>query len=239
MSPAARLSWRSACAGHCEVCRGWTAGRLCVPCRRRFAAIQPRCRCCGLRLGVANDRCGTCLREPPPVEQTLCIADYGFPWDRLVLRFKHDQAPELATLLADCLADAAQQARMALPEAFVPVPLTDRRLAERGYDQAWELARRLGRRLQVPARPDLIERRFDGRQQAGLSRAQRLTNLRGAFAVSADGPQLVQGRHLALVDDVLTTGATAHEAARVLLDAGAQRVDLWVVARTPAPTDAD
>lgn len=237
--PAAHLSWRSAGAGHCEVCRGWTPGRLCLSCRTCFAAAQPRCRCCALRLGAAQARCGACLREPPPIEQTVCVADYAFPWDRLILRFKHEQAPELAALLADCLADAAARSQIASPDAFVPVPLTDRRLAERGYDQAWELARRLGRKLGIPARVDLIERRFDGRQQAGLSRAQRLTNLRGAFVLGAQGPQPVQGRHLALVDDVVTTGATAHEAARVLLAAGARRVDLWVVARTPAPVDTE
>jgi ComF family protein len=165
------------------------------------------------------------------------VADYDFPWDRLITRFKYEQTPELSGLLAACLADAARQAQLPLPQLFVPVPLSARRLAERGYDQAWELARSLGRQLQLPARSDLIERRFDGRHQADLSRAQRLSNLQGAFDVTVPGRAVLGGRHLALVDDVMTTGATAHEATRALLAAGAAQVDLWIVARTPAPAE--
>ncbi|MCA0240302.1 MAG: ComF family protein [Proteobacteria bacterium] len=222
-------------AGSCEVCGGWTDRRLCPPCRQQYAAPQPRCRHCALPLAGGQAVCGQCLRTPPPVQRCLCVADYGFPWDRLILRFKHHQAPELALLLGDCLAVAARHDGLPLPEAFVPVPLSDQRLAERGYDQAWQLARQLGRRLQRPARADWLQRRFDGRPQAGLSRRERLTQLRGAFGLRAGAPAQVQGRHLALVDDVLTTGATAFEAAATLLAAGVRQVDLWVVARTPAP----
>lgn len=165
----------------------------------------------------------------------MCVADYGFPWDRLITRFKYEHTPELAGLLAACLATAADQAQMPTPQCFLPVPLSAQRLAERGYDQAWELARRLGRQLRRPARSDLIRRRFDGQHQASLTRAQRLSNLQGAFDVDAKGRADLAGQHLALVDDVMTTGATAQEVTRALRAAGAARVDLWVVARTPAP----
>jgi len=222
-------------AGSCEVCGSWTSQRLCQPCRQQYATPQARCLHCGLRLAGGQAVCGQCLREPPPVQRCLCVADYGFPWDRLILRFKHRQAPELALLLGDCLATAAQRQALPLPEAFVPVPLSDRRLAERGYDQAWQLARQLGRRLQRPVRADWLQRRFDGRPQASLSRRERLTQLRGAFRLRAGAPAQLQGYHLALVDDVLTTGATAFEAAATLRAAGVHQVDLWVVARTPAP----
>jgi ComF family protein len=167
----------------------------------------------------------------------ICVADYAFPWDRLIGRFKYEQAPELATLLADGMADAAQAGAAPRPQAFVALPLSAHRLAERGYNQAWELARRLGQRLGVPARPRLLERRFDAQPQAQLTRAQRLHNLQGAFRVPPAAMAEVQGRHLALVDDVMTTGATAQEATKALLSAGAARVDLWLVARTPAPAD--
>jgi ComF family protein len=117
----------------------------------------------------------------------------------------------------------------------VPVPLSAARLAERGYDQAWELARALARGLDRPAWPRALERRFDARPQTRLSRRDRQANLRGAFGPGGLPPERLAGCHVALVDDVLTTGATAAEAARALLAAGAARVDLWVVARTPAP----
>lgn len=237
MPPWSRIAGLAAPPGSCEVCRGWTAGRLCTDCQARFAAPVTRCERCGLRVPSAVARCVDCQRAPPPFERCFCVADYGFPWDRLIGRYKYEQAPELATLLADSLAEAAQAGAAPRPQAFVALPLSPRRLAARGYDQAWELARRLGRRFGVPARARLLERRFDGQPQARLTREQRLRNLQGAFVVPAAAVPAVQGRHLALVDDVMTTGATAHEAAATLLSAGAARVDLWLVARTPAPSD--
>lgn len=166
------------------------------------------------------------------------MADYAFPWDRVIARFKYHDAPELAALLVDGLLEARQAAATPLGDAFVPVPLSAARLAERGYDQAWELARRLAPALQRPTWPRALQRRFDHPAQATLSRRERLANLRGAFSVPADALAQVQGRHLVLVDDVLTTGATAHEAALTLRRAGAARVDLWVLARTPEPATA-
>ena len=226
-------------AGGCEACRRWSADRLCTDCRARFAQAVPRCRRCALPVAGGIDACNDCRHEPPPFDRSVCVADYDFPWDRLVARFKYGQAPEMARLLVDAMADAARAQQMTPPQAFVALPLSDARLAARGYDQAWELARRLGRRFGVPAHARLLERRFDGQPQARLSRAQRLRNLQGAFAVTPSAAARVAGRHLALVDDVMTTGATAREAARTLLQAGAARIDLWLVARTPPPSDSD
>lgn len=239
LRPPPRASWRGAVPGRCEVCRGWSADRLCCDCRQPLVAPVSRCQRCGLRVPAGMAECTDCRREPPPHARCICAADYGFPWDRLIGRFKYDQAPELATLLATALAMAAGQAAVPLPQAFVALPLSPARLRERGYDQAWELARRLGAQFGLPAHARALARRFDARPQAELTRAQRLRNLQGAFEVPASARAAVQGRHLALVDDVVTTGATAQEATRALLAAGAERVDLWVVARTPAPADED
>lgn len=228
---------RPSLPGCCPVCQAWGDGSVCQPCVDRFAATVPRCRHCALALPAGQAVCGECLREPPPFGRCVCVADYNFPWDRLITRFKFHQAPELARLLAGRLAAAARQQGADVPQAFVPVPLSDQRLAERGYDQAWLLAREVGGAMHVQAQARLLERRFDTRHQAQLSRRERLTNLRGAFAVAAAQRARVAGQHLGLVDDVMTTGATAHEAAQALLQAGAARVDLWVVARTPAAND--
>lgn len=225
--------------GSCEVCHGWCSGRLCTPCQRQFAAPRPRCRSCGLGVPDGVLHCGACLTDPPLFERCICSVDYAFPWDRLISRFKFDAAPDLATMLVAGLVATARQTLAPLPEVFVPVPLSDERLAERGYDQAWELARRLGRAWKVPACARAVVRRFDARHQVQLSRRERLANLRGAFAVPTALRARVQGRHIGLVDDVMTTGATAHEAASALQAAGATRIDLWVVARTPAPGEGD
>ena len=213
----------------CEVCRHWSRGRLCQPCQARFAAPASRCERCALRLDGGALLCGACLQQPPPQARSRCVADYGFPWDALIGDFKFrgrvDLAPALAALLA--------QVATSQPDLVLPVPLSPRRLAERGYNQAWELARRVARRRRLPADAHLLTRPVDGAHQADLSRAARLANLRAAFVVDSRRRSLLQGRHVALVDDVLTTGATAGEAAAALLRAGAASVDVWVLARTP------
>lgn len=223
--------------GCCEVCRGWSPSRLCAGCRSHFATARTRCTRCALALPAGPSVCGSCLHEPPAYDQALCLGDYAFPWDRLVTRLKFHDQPELASLLAEHLFGRAAAEGRALPDVFVPVPLSAARLAERGYDQAWELARALARRTGRPARAQALQRRFDGSRQSSLPRAQRLSNLRGAFAVGDAQRSQVAGLRVGLVDDVLTTGATAHAAASALREAGARAVDLWVVARTPSPME--
>jgi ComF family protein len=182
--------------------------------------------------------CGTCLHAPPPFARAVALADYGFPWDRLVARFKFQQQPELAALLADALATAVRRGP-ALPEAqlVLPVPLSPARLSERGYNQAWELARRIAAAQGLPARHDALLRLRDTPHQVGLDRRARASNLRDAMWVPPEGRTAIDGRHVALVDDVMTTGMTASAATQALLAAGAASVQVWVLARTPSPQD--
>ena len=178
--------------------------------------------------------CGECQLRPPPFEHTICAVDYAYPWDRLMTQFKFQGMVELSAPLADRLLAAVRASSCPLPERLVPVPLSDTRLAERGYNQAWELARRLGRALRISASPLDLTRVLDTPPQVHLSRAQRLANLRAAFVVPASRADAVRGRRIGLIDDVMTTGATAEAASHALLRAGAAAIDLWVVARTPA-----
>ena len=219
----------------CEVCRQWSAAALCPACVARFAAPRPRCARCGIGLGLATPRCGDCLRDPPPFEHTVCVADYGFPWDGLIGAFKFQGRAELAGLLATQLLAAVRAAAKPVPQLVLAVPLSAQRLAERGYNQAWELARRVAAALQLPADAQLLQRPLETAHQAELGRRERQRNLRTAFMADPRRRGELQGRRVALVDDVLTTGATAREATAVLLRAGAAAVDLWVLARTPLP----
>lgn len=227
----------------CEVCRRWSWARLCGPCRQRFGAERMRCVRCGLATGTALAACGECLRAPPPFERTVVAFDYAFPWDRVIGRWKFGAQAELACALAPPLATAVARdlaARDAAPPEFVlPVPLAPARLAERGFNQAWELARRVARELRVPARADLLARALDTAHQAELTRAERERNLRAAFMVPPTARPQLAGRRVALVDDVFTTGATAREASAALRRGGAVAVELWVLARTPAPARRD
>lgn len=227
----------------CAVCRRWSGHALCLHCRQRFAPPVPRCRQCGLAWPAAGTRpdlpCGACLATPPAFDLAVAAADYGFPWDRLISRFKFEQSPELAAPLAALLADAVAmrlaQTGWPAPDWVLPVPLAPQRLAERGYNQAWDLARRLAPVLGLRASATLLERWRETPHQVGAGRAERRRNLADAFLVDPRHHAAIAGRRLALVDDVLTTGITAEAATRALRAAGAAHVQVWVIARTPPP----
>ncbi|MEO7854339.1 MAG: ComF family protein [Rubrivivax sp.] len=229
------LGGRLAPAGQCEVCRSWSGAALCGECIACFAAPVTRCARCGLALATAQAVCGECLRDPPPYQACVCAVDYAFPWDALIARFKFNGQVELAQVLALQLHRAVQHSAHPLPEWLVPVPLSTARLAERGYNQAWQLARQLANRLSIAASAALLQRPVDTAHQADLPLRERRSNLRGAFFIDPRQQARIVQRHVALIDDVMTSGATLREATTTLLRAGARRVDVWVLARTPAP----
>jgi len=224
----------------CAVCRASTqhaAGRLCEACRARWAAPRTRCRSCALPLPAlppgSAERCGACLLDPPPLSGAIAVADYGFPWDGLLQAFKFHDALDLAPALAAAMQTAWQSHGAPAFDLLLPVPLSAARLRERGYNQAAVLARVLGRQTRTPMRFDLVLRATDTPAQAGLPRAARLAQLRGAFVVDPTHAAAVRDRRIAVIDDVMTTGATVHQVAIALQRAGARSVHAWVFARTP------
>ena len=222
----------------CAVCHGWGAQRVCAQCVQRFAPAVPRCQRCALHVPHGVAQCGACLTAPPPFTSALAAVDYAHPWDALITHFKFHGALDLAPALARRLLDAFERSEAAAPTLLLPLPLSDTRLRERGHNQAWELARRIGRALHCPADARLLLRVKDTPHQLAFPPEQRASNVRGAFAVEPRRLAEVRGRRVTLVDDVMTTGATAVEASRTLLQAGASEVHVWVVARTPRPGDA-
>jgi ComF family protein len=220
-------------ASPCAVCHAWDGSRLCRDCVARFVSPVPRCERCAIEVPAGVAVCGACLREPPSYDRSIAAVDYDHPWDALISAFKFHGALDLAAALAQRLVVAVDAAGGARPELVLPVPLGPARLEERGYNQAWELARRVARTLGCRSDARLLLRIKDTAQQLALPRAQRAANVRGAFLVEPRRTGELRGRDVALVDDVLTTGATAAEIASVLKQAGAARVRVWVVARTP------
>ena len=221
----------------CAICRDWGGERICAACRSRFAGEVARCERCALRVPESMKLCGACLRSPPPYDSALAALDYVHPWDRLIAPFKFNAALDLAPALAACLADAWARRALPHPGLLLPVPLSTQRLSERGYNQAWEIARRLGRMLACPADARLLLRIKDTPHQLALPPDKRAANVRSAFAVEPRRAAELRGRKVTLVDDVMTTGATLAEATGVLREAGAAEVHVWVLARTPAPAD--
>ncbi|HMN75917.1 MAG TPA: ComF family protein [Burkholderiaceae bacterium] len=222
----------------CALCRNWSRARLCEACIARFAQPRPRCGRCAIALPPGAAVCGACAREPPPFAHAVAAVDYAPPWDDLVRRFKFDAALDLADALASRILDAVGRSGPQPPHWLLPVPLADARLRERGYNQAWELARRVARALQCASDPHLLLRTRHTPHQLSLPPAQRAANVRGAFAVEPRRRQALRDRDVALLDDVMTTGATLSEAARSVLQAGAASVQVWVLARTPRPDGA-
>jgi ComF family protein len=221
----------------CAICRGWGARRVCDRCSDRFVAAVQRCERCALRVPAGTRTCGACVVEPPPCDSVLAALDYAHPWDRLIGRFKFDAALDLAGVFAGLVERAWRDSGRPKPELLLPVPLSLPRLRRRGYNQSWELARRIAARLNVPADVRLLLRVRDTAHQLAFPVERRAANVRSAFAVAPRRAAALRGRRVTLVDDVMTTGATLAEIARTLRLAGAAEVHALVLARTPAPGD--
>ncbi|HYD78731.1 MAG TPA: ComF family protein [Paucimonas sp.] len=227
----------------CALCGAAGNDAICGACHARFFAVRrPRCRQCALPLSApmaapADDAatCGACLRDPPGFDAAIAAADYAPPLDQLVLALKFGGRLALAPLLARTLRDAVldvQHHAHGLPMRLTAVPLGARRLAERGFNQAHEIARPLSRALGIALAPRLAVRERETEAQSLLHPDARQENMRGAFAVPETMLAQVEGAHIGIVDDVMTTGQTLNELARTLKRAGAARVTALVFART-------
>lgn len=194
-----------------------------MDCRADLPWIGPACCRCARPLPAPGE-CGRCLQQAPPWLRAIAPLAWRFPVDVLVGRFKYAGALHLGALLGRLLADHCGER---LPDGIVPVPLHPARLAERGFNQAQELARPVARRIGAPLLAGACSRTAATPPQAGLAARQRYRNLRGAFSASP----AVRGLRLAVIDDVMTTGSTAAAVTLALLEAGAAAVETWAVAR--------
>jgi len=203
---------------------------ICAACSADLPAHGHACVRCGEFLTNKNsaiDICGACLKRPPRYDAIHCAFSYGYPIDHLIRALKYHGRLAHGRVLGRLLAHSLQASSPSWPEWIVPVPLASSRYSERGFNQAFEIAKQLQHVLRIPIHTDVLERIRDTREQAGLDRIGRRKNVRGAFKLRDSVP----GLHVAIVDDVVTTGSTVNEVARVLKRAGARRVDVWAVAR--------
>ncbi|WP_350614327.1 ComF family protein [Pseudomonas sp. HY7a-MNA-CIBAN-0227] len=214
-----------------------TAHSICNFCETELPWLMDHCEVCALPLPMAGLTCGQCQRQPPTFKHVATPFTYSFPVDTLISRFKHQArwplGHLLAHLLGQCLQDRYENAELTRPDCLFPVPMARRRLRERGYNQATMLARWLSQDLDIPCDERVLLRPHETVAQQDLDAKNRKSNLLKAFALAPGAA--VKGLHLALVDDVLTTGATANSLARLLIDAGARQVDVYCLARTPKP----
>lgn len=200
---------------------------LCRDCEADLPRIEHACPVCGApAAALLLSPCATCASTPRVYDRVVAALAYRFPADSLVRTLKYRGELASGRVLGTLLARELRRRGHAGIEALVPVPLHRRREAQRGFNQALELARVVGRELGLSIDADCCERHRDTPEQARLEAAARGGNVRDAFRVRRRPP-----RRLAIVDDVLTTGSTVEELARTLRSAGAARVEVWVAAR--------
>ncbi|WP_321864185.1 ComF family protein [Burkholderia cenocepacia] len=251
LSQVRKLAERVAAAtlpNRCALCGNLSHAVICGACDAAYwNEARLRCDVCAVPLGVGHARspagrhtgsgagravayrCDACRTAPPPFDATLALADYRAPLDGLARGLKFHARLALGGEFAARLARLVDDTRGASGfDLVAPVPLSHRRLVARGYNQAWAIARPLARRLGVPADAALLARVADTAPQSRLDRHARRDNVMAAFAVAGG----VAGRHIALVDDVMTSGATLAAAAQALKAAGAARVTNLVALRT-------
>ncbi|MDD5033585.1 MAG: ComF family protein [Methylococcaceae bacterium] len=205
-----------------------SAGRdLCIGCANSLPLNLPACSRCGRLLPFASaEPCGHCLRHPPAYQRTFALFRYEEPVRHLIHGLKFHARYPCARLLGQLMADALTETA-SKPGCILPVPLHSSRYRERGHNQAIEIARTVSRRLRIPLALDSCIRAQATQPQTELNAEQRLRNMKKAFRIVKTLPS----SHLAILDDVVTTGATVNELAKALLKAGAERIDVWACAR--------
>lgn len=207
-------------------------GQLCAACLADLPwHSQPQCPQCAIPT-PDGQVCGACLKHSPAFDRTRAALAYAFPLDRLIPRLKYNGQLAIAPALGECLAQAVEHAPR--PDRLIAMPLHAKRIRERGFNHATEIAHTVAKQLGLPLDLDSCQRVRDTPPQMGLKHDARRRNVRGAFTCSGE----VQGQRIALVDDVMTTGTSLDELAATLKQAGALEVSCWVVARTLPPGDA-
>ena len=206
---------------------------LCINCRNELPLHTTACARCAERLPKPLNNsfypeclCGHCQTQPPAFERCQAMLSYQAPADHLLQGLKFSGRLEMARILGELMANWLGSIIDNQPDMLIPMPLHRDRLRERGFNQAVELARPIARRLGLQMELHNCVRQKTTTPQSDLSRKERIKNVKGAFEVLKP----VSG-HVVIIDDVMTTGSTAHELAKTLLQAGASNVDVWVCAR--------
>jgi ComF family protein len=222
--------------GRCILCSALSQRPLdlCGGCEAELPFNQLACLRCALPMNsngstlIKSAICGKCIASPPAFTRCIAPLRYEFPINKLINGFKHHGQFSRGTVLAELLLCELTSQKI-LPKLILPVPLHWRRQFTRGFNQAQWLAQYLGRRLNIATNTRLISRQKHTAAQQGLPRKQRLRNLKGAFRLNHN----IEGKNIALVDDVVTTGSTIEELSQLLRKAGAEKVEIWCLARTP------
>lgn len=222
---------------YCALCKTVSRTGICPACQKDFIDDeQHRCHTCALPITDKNAKiCGNCLRNPPHFNATITCTDYHAPVDSIVLGLKFGGNLSYASIIAQQLHNKIRRAsntQRDLASIICPVPLSSQRLSHRGFNQALEIARPLSAQLDVPIQAQLLWRVKDTLQQSRLHPDERYQNVQHAFAINPRLMHLIDGQHVGVIDDVMTTGTTLNEIAKLLKRYGAAQVSNYIFART-------
>ena len=223
-------TWAHQVPSQCAFCHTWPSQRICNACVARFAQPATRCQRCALRVPAGVEVCGACIQTPPSFDACVAAVDYAYPWADALAQFKFRGDPGWAKALATLMRSTPwMEPALEAADRVLPVPLSTERLRERGFNQSALLAKHL-----AGSKTDhhTLLRLHATEAQSSLPRAQRLRNLRGAFAVEPGRAAALRGQRVVLIDDVMTTGATLQAATLALREAGVAHVTAAVLART-------
>ena len=202
---------------------------LCIGCQNELKGITNPCYQCGLPLtGNEKMRCGECLKIPPYFDRVICGYIYQRPLSSLVQGLKFNARLQYARLISQLMAKQIDRCSESLPELLIPVPLHVVRTRERGFNQALELARILSKQLTINMDFRSCQRTRLTHAQSSLDAKRRRANVKQAFSLEKP----LTAHHVAIVDDVMTTGNTVNALAQILKKSGVKVVDVWVAART-------
>ncbi|MFM8465424.1 MAG: phosphoribosyltransferase family protein [Burkholderiaceae bacterium] len=217
----------------CALCGQQRAGVICASCQDRYTSQTiTRCERCAMTLKGSSSICGRCIANPPSFDATFCATDYAPPIDVLVQSLKFGARLPLAAAFAQRMLNVVPRTTVTDAAMMIAVPLSSNRLVQRGFNQAHEIAKPLARAWRLPLASVLCVRVRDTEPQSSLPLSKRRGNMRGAFTLMRR--DAVEGKHVIVVDDVMTTGETLNAIAALLKRFGASRVTNLVFARTPA-----
>jgi ComF family protein len=209
----------------CFLCGDTSTLPVCAACLADLPYRKIACISCAKPLEEVSI-CSQCKKEPPPYTHTQALFSYTYPVNKLISAAKFNQNLALLNLLGNLMAQHLMIEPR--PDVLIPVPLHPKRLRYRGYNQSSELAKCLTRQTDIPFNHTACQRIKNTRPQVGLSAKERQTNIKDAFTIRRLEPDW---QHIAIIDDVMTTGGTVTELTNQLINAGAQRVDVWCCAR--------
>ncbi|MFT6030060.1 MAG: ComF family protein [Oleiphilaceae bacterium] len=220
---------------------------FCDNCYQDLPTLNTKCFTCCLPLTLeshdlfsSNLLCGECISKPPSFNQTFCAYEYRFPINQIIRRIKYSKQRYWIKPLCQLLADEISVAELhcnhfSRPDILIPIPMHKSKSKIRGFNQADLIANFLSKKLNIPVAKKILLKTKNTETQAQLNKKQRMNNLQGSLSISKSTfkNNLLKGKHIALVDDVMTTKTTCELASKLLLASGASRVDVMCIARTP------